>query len=184
MAQHVCPWWIGMLMVSPIRRWFNDPEKLLQPYIREGMTVLEPGPGMGFFTLPMARMVGPSGCVVAVDVQDRMLSGLRRRATKAGLLPRIELRQATRESLNLEDLQGQMDLVVAIYVVHEMPSEEKFFRQAADTLKPGGRLLLIEPRGHVKATKFTHEMHSACDAGLATSERVVGGRSLVAIFAK
>ena len=184
MAQHVCPWWIGMLMVSPIRRWFNDPEKLLQPYIREGMTVLEPGPGMGFFTLPMACMVGQSGRVIAVDVQERMLSGLRRRAAQAGLLPRIELRQASQDSLGLDDLHGQVDLVVAIAVVHEMPSEEGFFRQVAETLKPGGRLLLMEPRGHVKAAKFTHEIRSACDAGLATSERVLGGHSLVAVFAK
>ena len=87
MAQLVCPWWIGMLMASPVRSWFDDPEKLLRPYIREGMTVLEPGPGMGFFTLPMAKMVGVSGRVIAVDVQQKMLNGLRHRAdgTRANL---------------------------------------------------------------------------------------------------
>ena len=60
MAERVCPWWKGYLLASPIRRWWQKPEELLAPYLREGMTVLEPGPGMGFFTLPMSRMVGPA----------------------------------------------------------------------------------------------------------------------------
>jgi ubiquinone/menaquinone biosynthesis C-methylase UbiE len=181
---HVCPWWIGILLASPIRRWFEDPEKLLSRYIREGMTVLEPGPGMGFFTIPMAKMVGPNGKVIAVDVQQKMLDGVRRRAERAGVLERIELRQAKPDSLNVDDLRGSVDLVVAIHVVHEMPSDEMFFRQAAGTLKSGGSLLLVEPRGHVKPEKFSHELHSAFDAGLAISERVVGARSPTVLLAK
>ena len=55
---HVCPWWIGYLLASPIRRIFQNPEEILSPFIRFGMAVLEPGPGMGFFTIPLARMVG------------------------------------------------------------------------------------------------------------------------------
>src|SRR6266496_739457 len=84
--QHrVCPWWLGRLLASPLRRLLQDPDQILAPYIRPGMTVLEPGPGMGFFTLPIARMIGEEGCVYALDVQSRMLDGLQRRAKKAGL---------------------------------------------------------------------------------------------------
>jgi hypothetical protein len=46
MAQRVCPWWLGYLLASPIRRLLGDPVKVVAPYVREGMTVLEPGPGM------------------------------------------------------------------------------------------------------------------------------------------
>lgn len=173
-----------MLMVGPIRRWFENPDELLRPYVREGMTVLEPGPGMGFFTLPLAKMVGPTGKVIAVDLQPKMLAGLERRATRAGLLDRIELRQARPESLEVDDLCGTVELVVAIHVVHEMPCDESFFRQAAATLKPGGSLLLVEPRGHVHAAKFSHELHSASDAGLAISQRVVGAHRAMAVLAK
>jgi ubiquinone/menaquinone biosynthesis C-methylase UbiE len=173
-----------MLLVSPIRQWFQDPIELLGPYVREGMTVLEPGPGMGFFTLPMARMVGDSGRVIAVDLQPRMLDGLRRRAERAGLLSRIEVRQAGRGSLGVDNLSGKVDLVVAIAVVHEIPSSEHFFREAAQALKPGGTLLLVEPKGHVGPDKFSQEIHDACDAGLSKSARVIGGRSSVAVFTK
>lgn len=85
MAQHVCPWWIGYFLASPIRRISFDPRKILAPFVSEGMTVLEPGPGMGFFTLELARAVGPKGRVVAVDVQAKMLAALERRARRAGL---------------------------------------------------------------------------------------------------
>lgn len=175
---------MGPLMASPIRRWFQNPDEILRPYIREGMTVLEPGPGMGFYTLPLARLVGETGKVIAVDVQPRMLAGLRRRAARAGLLSRIDVRQGCCDSMCVEDLRGTVDLVVAIAVVHEMPSEEAFFRQAAEVLKEGGSLLLMEPRGHVKPAKFSHEMDAAGKAGLQKAQRVIGGRSLVVLFAK
>src|SRR5690349_7070283 len=100
--QHrVCPWWLGYLLASPIRRILHNPVQLLGGIIREGMTVLEPGPGMGYFTLEIARLAGKSGRVIAVDIQPRMLDGLRRRAAKAGVLDRLDIRLATTHSLCL-----------------------------------------------------------------------------------
>ena len=87
MSNRVCPWWLGSLLASPVRRWMQgDPVEILKPFVREGMTVLEPGPGMGFFTIPLARLVGASGRVVAVDLQPKMIAGLKRRAAKAYLV--------------------------------------------------------------------------------------------------
>src|ERR1051325_6297489 len=82
----VCPWWLGYLLASPIRRLWHNPAGVLTRYVRPGMTVLEPGPGMGYFTMELARRVGESGRVIAVDLQPEMLTGLRRRAAKAGLV--------------------------------------------------------------------------------------------------
>lgn len=166
MAEHVCPWWIGYLLVSPLRRWRMQPEKLLSSYLREGMVVLEPGPGMGFFTLPLARMVGPSGRVIAIDIQQKMLNGLRRRAEKAGLLDRIEMRLAQSDSLGLGDLTNSVDFVLAFAMVHELPSAEPFFREIAAALKPEGQVLFVEPSGHVKEKEFTEEIEAAKAAGL------------------
>ena len=169
---------------GPIRRWMQNPDTLLGPYIEPGMTVLEPGPGMGFFTLPMAKLVGASGRIVAVDVQAKMLDQLRTRAAKAGLLPRVETRLAQPHSLGVADLNGAVDLVAAVAVVHEMPSSEVFFREAAAALKPEGTLLLVEPAGHVNPVKFAHEIDLARRAGLEKKQRIVVRHCLAAVLTK
>src|ERR1700758_1166897 len=92
MGKRVCPWWLGYFLLTPWRKRRQDPHSLLEPYVRAGMTVLEPGPGMGFFTLELARLVAPQGRVNAVDVQSRMLERLKRRAAKAGVAERIDAR--------------------------------------------------------------------------------------------
>lgn len=165
MSEHVCPWWIGYFLISPIRRWMQNPDEVIRPYVTPGMIVLEPGPGMGFFTLPLARRVG-SGRVVAVDIQPKMLAALRRRATKAGLIQRIETRLARPGALGIDDLKGTVDFVLAVAMVHEVPSAENFFHQAAAALAPGGRMLLAEPIGHVTEAKFGEELACARRAGL------------------
>jgi hypothetical protein len=71
-------------------------------------------PGMGFFTVEIARQVGPSGRVVAVDVQPRRIAGLKRRLAKPGLLERIAPRLASSDSLGLQDLKARVDLALAI----------------------------------------------------------------------
>lgn len=183
MAEHMCPWWIGYFLASPIRRWMQDPEELLRPYVWSGMTILEPGPGMGFFTVPAAQMIGEWGRVIGVDIQPRMLSSLRRRAAKAGVAQRIETRLAKPDSLGIDDLESAVDLVLTIAVVHEMPSAAGFFRQVAATLKPGGRLLLVEP-GHVKADFFAMELEFARRFGLVEKDRPEVRRCLAALLAK
>ena len=60
---YVCPWWIGYLLASPVRRMFQKPETIVGPFVKRGMRILEIGPGMGFFTLPMAGMIGLEGRV-------------------------------------------------------------------------------------------------------------------------
>src|SRR5579884_3734090 len=137
MGERVCPWWIGYLLASPLRRLLHNERKILPPYVRPGMTVLEPGPGMGFFTLELARLVGPSGRVIAVDIQPKMIAGLQRRARKAGLMDRIDARLASPDSLRVEDLAGSVDFTFAFATVHEMPSPGPFFAQAAAVSKPG-----------------------------------------------
>jgi ubiquinone/menaquinone biosynthesis C-methylase UbiE len=182
MAHGMCPWWLGPLLASPLRRLLQDPGRLLAPLVREGMTVLEPGPGMGFFTLELARRVGPQGRVVAVDLQQRMLDGLRRRAARAELLPRIELRLAREESLGVEDLAGRVDLALAFAMVHELPDAGRFFEEVRRTLAPGGLLLLVEPAGHVSAAAFELTLAAAGRAGLRREPGPAVARSRTAVL--
>ena len=183
MAHHVCPWWLGPLLTIPLRRWVQNPAKLLAPYAQDGMTVLEPGPGMGFFTLDLARMIGNSGRVIAVDLQPRMLKGLMKRAARAGLETRIEPRVAeTSNHMGLADLCGAVDLVLAFAVVHEMPSATDFFAEVAPCLKPNGQVLLAEPAGHVPDAVFEGQIKAAELAGLMLTERPKIWRSLTAVL--
>jgi len=171
MAHPVCPWWIGHLLTSPIRQLWQNPRSMLAPFVTEGMTVLEPGPGMGFFTLELARLVGPAGHVVAVDVQPRMLGALRRRASKAGLLDRIETRQVTDDALGIGDLAGKVDFVLAFAMVHEVGDAARFFAEVSAAMKRGARLLMSEPVGHVTEARFTATLDLAARFGLRTERR-------------
>ncbi len=184
MARRVCPWWLGYVLISPLRRWRENPIKLLAGVVGEGMTVVEPGCGMGFFTLDMARLVGPRGRVVALDVQPRMLAGLRRRAARAGLAARIDARLTGPERLALDDLAGRADAAVALHVVHEVPDQRAFLGELLATLRPGGRLLLVEPRGHVTAGEFADTLAAATAAGFRTVEGGDAGGSLRAVLAR
>jgi len=184
MAKRVCPWWLGYLLSCPLRNLVQDPGKILGSYLREGMTVFEPGPGMGFFTLELARRVGASGRVVVADIQPKMLDRLRRRAGKAGLLDRLVVRLASPESMNVSDLVGQVDFALGFAVVHEMPDMISFFKETAQVLKSGASLLLAEPTGHVSATQFENELAAAAQAGLKITGRPAVPRSRAALLKK
>ena len=167
---HRCPWWAGPLLASPIRRLLESPEKLLGPWVSPGMTVLDVGCAMGFFSLPLARMAGPGGRVLCVDVEPRMIEGLVRRATRSGLAERIVPITCGDDDLGLADREGTVDLAVAIHSLHEMPDIERALRQIAGALRPGGRLLLLEPKGHTSQETWEYELEAAGRSGL----RVVG----------
>lgn len=179
---HVCPWWLGWILASPIRKLWQDPRRILAPHVREGMTVLEPGPGMGFFTLELARLVGPAGRVVAVDIQEQMLAGVRRRAARAGLVERIETRLATDRGMGIGDLAGRVDLVLAFAVVHELPDAGRFFAEVRPVLAPGGKVLVAEPRGHVRAEDFEATLAAAERAALRRAPGPEIARSLTAML--
>ena len=167
----VCPWWLGYFLLNPLRRLGQDPERIVGPYVAEGMTVFEPGPGMGYFTLALARRVGARGRVVAADVQDRMLAALRRRAVRAGVSERIETRLVAGDDTGLAGLDGQVDFVLAFAVVHELPDAWRFLAGSFAALKPGGRMLVAEPSGRVPATEFEETLAKALAAGLRVESR-------------
>jgi ubiquinone/menaquinone biosynthesis C-methylase UbiE len=167
MAEHVCPVWIGYLLASPIRRLFQNPERILGPHVRAGMTALDVGPALGFFSVPLARMVGPGGRVVCADVQAAMLERLKERAAKAGVADRIDARLVTDGTFGLADLDGAVDFALAFAVIHEMDDARAFFAAAARALRPGARLLVAEPTGHVGAEAFARTEAAALDAGFA-----------------
>jgi ubiquinone/menaquinone biosynthesis C-methylase UbiE len=126
---------------------------------------------MGYFTLPIARMVGPKGRVIAVDIQPEMLSGLSRRARKAGLSDRIEIRHATESGLSLGDLKGSVDLALALHVVHEVTDQISFFTEILDALKSSGKLFIMEPLFHVSRHEMERSISLAKRVGFKPREQ-------------
>lgn len=184
MAEHVCPWWVGHLLASPLRRLFQKPERMLGAYVQEGMTVLDAGCAMGFFSLPLARMVGEKGRVICVDVQERMIRSLEKRAKKANLMDRIETRVCSPTGLELTDLEGKIDFAMAFAVVHETRDPAAFLSQIHGALAPGGRFFLAEPSGHVSAKAFGETVLAAEACGFTSTERPETRRSLSVLLQK
>jgi ubiquinone/menaquinone biosynthesis C-methylase UbiE len=166
MSKHVCPFVVGYWLVNPLRRFIHNQDKILAPFVAEGMTVLDIGPGMGFFSLPMAEMVGPGGKVVCADVQERMLRSLQRRAAAAQLEDRIVLKVSRPDSLCLVDYEGKIDFALVFAVVHEVVDVPTFFAELSAALKPNAMCLLAEPKGHVTLREFEHSMAIAEQNGL------------------
>jgi ubiquinone/menaquinone biosynthesis C-methylase UbiE len=155
---------------------------MLAPHIEPGSIALDVGCAMGFFSLDMARMVGADGKVVCVDLQPKMIKALVRRATKAGVIDRIDHRVCDKNGLGLEDLGEKVDFALAFALVHELPDAEVFFRQIRAALRPGGVCLVAEPKGHVSKKGFEETLAAAEKAGLKLGERPKIGRSHAALL--
>lgn len=165
MKNHVCPFWLGYILLNPLRKIFENPDKLFTPFVREGMVVLEPGCGMGYFTLPLARMVGPTGRVIALDIQEKMLSSLERRAQKANLSKTIETRLIKPNPMSFEDLENAVDFVAAIHMVHEISDPGAFFDEMIKVMKNDASMFIMEPKGHVAPQAFEKSLVLAQKSG-------------------
>ena len=168
MNDRVCPWWLCYSFDNPLRRLIHDPERLLEPYVKTGMTAVDIGCGMGYFTLGLAKLVGPGGKVIAVDLQGEMLAALGRRARKAGLADRIVLHRCLPDRLGVEE---PADFVLAFWMAHEVRDKPRFFGEIFSLLKTDGRLLLVEPKFHVTRSSFGRTVEVCRAAGF----RLLGG---------
>jgi ubiquinone/menaquinone biosynthesis C-methylase UbiE len=164
----VCPVERAGSLDNRIRRWLQNPRKILGPYIKEGMTVLDVGCGPGFFSIELAQMVGKSGRVIASDLQEGMLQKLREKIRGTELEERITMHKCEKNKLGLSE---GVDFVLAFYMVHEIPDQEGFFSGIKAILEPNGRVFIVEPPFHVSATAFEKTVKKAHDAGFIIVER-------------
>jgi 2-polyprenyl-3-methyl-5-hydroxy-6-metoxy-1,4-benzoquinol methylase len=167
-GDHICPWWLAYTFDNPFRSFFHNPEKMLGSYVSRGMTVLDAGCGMGFFSIGLARLVGDMGCVIAADVQAKILAVMLKRSEKAGVSSIIRPHRNEPENLGVET---PVDFILAFWMVHEVPDPKLFFHQVRACLKPNGRILIAEPRFHVSAKRFEETVVIAQESGLKLCER-------------
>lgn len=152
---------------NKIRKFFQNPEKILNPYIQEGVTVLDVGCGPGFFSIDMAKMVGKSGKVVAVDLQEGMLQIIRSKIEGTELESRIKLHKCTENKIGLS---VQVDFILLFYTVHEVPDKSTFFRELFSALKPDRQVLIVEPPFHVSEFTFQKTLQIAKEVGFVISK--------------
>lgn len=111
--------------------------------IKPGMKVADVGAGIGYFTLRLARRVGPGGIVFANDVQPEMLSILRERAASAKL---TNIKPILGAEADPKLPKNELDLVLMVDVYHELSQPQRMLERIRDSLKSDGRLVLLEYR--------------------------------------
>ena len=168
-------------LIGFLRRLFQNPFRILRPYLKEGMTVLDFGSGPGFFSVPAAKLVGPSGKIYAVDVQQRMLDMLIKYADKKGVVGNIVAINNPEQEIGIE---LEADVILAIYVAHEVPDRDKLFLSLKNRLKPEGLLFLAEPKHRVSEAEFKETLEIVKKNGLEIAGKFKMVESRTAILKK
>jgi ubiquinone/menaquinone biosynthesis C-methylase UbiE len=131
-------------LVRPERIQEEQPDRMLAALeIRKGAVVADVGAGVGYHVWRLAEIVGPTGKVIAEDIQDGMIQLLRRNIQdrKLGNVEVI-LGTPTDPKLPLKSV----DLVLMVDVYHEFSEPITMMRHIKNSLKPGGRVVLVEFR--------------------------------------
>ena len=167
-GKRVCPVEISGILDNRIRRWLQNPQKILERYLKEGMTALDIGCGPGFFSIAIASLVGKSGRVIAADLQEGMLQKLKSKVQGTELEKRITLHKCEETRIGLSE---KVDFVLAFYMVHEVPDQDRFLNEVWSTLKANGQFLMVEPTFRVSKAEFEKTIAKAVNLGFAPVER-------------
>jgi len=110
----------------------------------------------------LAELVGPTGRVIAIDIQSKMLSALVSRAHKKGLSDRIKTHLASPDSIGFYE---KADFILAFWMAHEVPDQRRFLSEIRNLMKPEGLFLLVEPVIHVSKKNFARAIETAKELG-------------------
>ncbi len=177
-SSSVCPYRLAHILDNPIRRLVHNPKRVLGALVENGQTALDLGCGPGTFSIALAEMVGDTGKVIAVDVQEEMLQIVRNKAAQRGLESRIITHKSDPNRIGVTD---DVDFALAFYMVHEVPDAKAFLGEIASILKPEGKLLIVEPKFHVSASAFERTVQLAKQSGLKPigEPRILFSRSML-----
>jgi ubiquinone/menaquinone biosynthesis C-methylase UbiE len=163
---HVCPAAHAGTLDTRLRRLVHKPEVILHDHVREGSVVMDIGCGPGYFSIPMAKMIGDKGKVIAVDLQKEMLHKLKMKAEKMNLNDRFVFHNCTVDDIGISE---KVDFVLTFWMVHEVQNIDIFFQQLIRTMKPGSVYMLVEPKLHVPLERYKEIVNAAAKAGLRPS---------------
>ncbi|OGP85972.1 MAG: hypothetical protein A2Z08_06485 [Deltaproteobacteria bacterium RBG_16_54_11] len=161
--RHVCPWWFCYAFDNPLRKLFQDPYEILAPYVKQGFTVIDIGPGMGYFAIPLLKLAGKEGKVIALDIQEKMLTVLKRRAIKARVNGNLVTHLSAPNDFGLKE---KADFILAFWMLHEVPDKIQFLKNVKKLMKGTACALIVEPKLHVTKMAFDRTIQMAEESGL------------------
>ncbi len=138
-----CPWWLSFLLENPYMEWIaGSPALIKRAKLKPGMCVLDVGCGPGRLTIPFARHVGPTGKVIALDIQEKMLQKLEKRIEDNNLTNIKTVLGGTGEGKIQEE--NSFDRTFLVTVLGEIPDKEKALKEIYNVLRPNGILSITE----------------------------------------
>jgi ubiquinone/menaquinone biosynthesis C-methylase UbiE len=130
------------LLEGPDRDAWQRPDRIMDALqIAEGSVVADLGAGGGWFTVRLARRVGPNGRVYAQDIQPQMIEAISRRVARDGLQPRVKTVLGTSSD---PSLPNDLDAVLIVDAYHEMEDPVALLRNLARSLKADGRIGIVD----------------------------------------
>jgi predicted methyltransferase len=132
---------LGMLE-GPDREAWQRPEQVMDALgIGDGSVVADLGAGGGWFTIRLARRVGPNGVVYAEDIQPQMIEAIERRVAREGL---VNVSTVLGSADNPSLPASRLDAALMVDAFHEVENREALLANVRDALKPGGRLGIVD----------------------------------------
>ena len=164
MNNHVCSVEKAGMLYNGFRKFLQNPKRIVGKYIEKGNFVADIGCGPGFFTIPMAKLVGETGYVHAFDIQQEMLEIMESNALKN----RVTNIKAIKSKNDKIGMSEKFDFVLAFYMVHEVPGIDlkAFFYEIKMHLNKNGKILVVEPKFHVNRQTYTEMISMAKKTGL------------------
>lgn len=164
----VCPAEYAGGLDSGLRRKLQNPSKFLEPFIHKGMSVLDFGCGSGFCTLDIANLLDGDGEVVGADLQQGMLDRVQQKLDSFSQKSLVTLHKCNESSVGLN---RKFDFILMFYMFHEMPDQHSSLSELKSLLNDGGKIMIVEPKIHVKAKLFNSEVDLAQSIGLIIHEQ-------------
>ena len=174
----VCPSWLCFSFDNFTRRWYQSPIKIIFPLVKEGDSVLDIGPGRGFFTFPLASLVKSEGLVYGLDIQKKMLDIINGIADK---------RNYSNIITHLYDgknfcIQEKFDFINLFWMFHEVEYKDTFLEELKKVCKVGCKMLFAEPIIHVNKKAFNKSVQLFLDNGFSIVDTVKINISRAVIF--
>jgi SAM-dependent methyltransferase len=136
------PFTMRWILHTPLRRLVHPLRPMLAMFgLRPGTTVLELGPGNGYFSIEAARLLGTGGRLVCLDIQPPMLHDLRDRLAAAGV---TNAHPVLGDAQRLPLADASVDTAFLVTVLGEIPDRPQALAELRRVLKPGGTLSITE----------------------------------------